>query len=43
MNKNNLIPSNNYDKLVSQISETYVSGTQKTAIAGVNMRQVARK
>jgi predicted nuclease of restriction endonuclease-like (RecB) superfamily len=33
MNKNNLIPSNNYDKLVSQISETYISGKQKAAVA----------
>ena len=33
MNKNNLIQSNNYDKLVSQISETYISGKKKAVIA----------
>jgi predicted nuclease of restriction endonuclease-like (RecB) superfamily len=33
MNKNNLIPTNNYDKLVSQISETYISGKQKAVVA----------
>lgn len=35
MNKHKIITSNNYDKLVSQISETYVSGKQK-AITAVN-------
>jgi hypothetical protein len=33
MNKNNLFPSNNYDKLVSQISETNISGKQKAVVA----------
>ena len=33
MNKNNVIQSNNYDKLVSQISETYISGKQKAVVA----------
>lgn len=33
MNKNSLTPLDNYNKLVSQISETYVEGKQKAVFA----------